>query len=110
MASGEMSAEAFRGFLAETLGACAAVSRDGAVHFVCMDWRHMEDVTAVGGQVYGELLNLCVWNKSNAGMGSLYRSKHELVFVYRVGGLPTSMRWSLAGTVATGPTSGTMPR
>ena len=85
MASGEMDEASFRAFLAETLGATASVSRDGAVHFVCMDWRHMEDVTAVGHKVYGALLNLCIWNKSNAGMGSLYRSKHELVFVYRVG-------------------------
>ena len=85
MASGEMSEAEFRGFLADTLGACAAVSRDGAVHFVCMDWRHMDDVAAVAPDIYGERLNLCVWNKSNAGMGSLYRSRHELVFVYRVG-------------------------
>lgn len=85
MASGEMSEAAFRTFLADTLGACAAVSRDGAVHFVCMDWRHMDDVAAVASDIYGERLNLCVWNKSNAGMGSLYRSRHELVFVYRVG-------------------------
>lgn len=85
MASGEMTDAAFRTFLAETLGACADVSRSGAVHYACMDWHHMGDVEAVGAQVYGDLLNLCVWNKSNAGMGSLYRSKHELVFVYRVG-------------------------
>jgi hypothetical protein len=85
MASGEMSETEFRSFLTHTLGAAARVSRDGAVHFVCMDWRHMDDVSAVGRTVYGERLNLCVWNKSNAGMGSLYRSKHELVFVYRVG-------------------------
>jgi DNA modification methylase len=85
MASGEMSEDEFRRFLSETLGAAARVSRDGAVHFICMDWRHMDDVSVVGRQVYGDLLNLCVWNKSNAGMGSLYRSKHELVFVYRVG-------------------------
>lgn len=85
MASGEMTDNEFRNFLAETLGACAAVSRDGAVHYVCMDWRHMADVQAVGETAYGAFLNLCVWNKSNAGMGSLYRSKHELVFVYRVG-------------------------
>lgn len=85
MASGEMSGTEFRTFLTETLGACKTVSRDGAVHFVCMDWRHMEDVTAVAHDIYGAFLNLCIWNKSNAGMGSLYRSKHELVFVYRVG-------------------------
>jgi DNA modification methylase len=88
MASGEMSEAEFRTFLADTLGAAARVSRDGAVHFVCMDWRHMDSVSAVGSTIYGELLNLCIWNKSNAGMGSLYRSKHELVFVYRVGTAP----------------------
>jgi DNA modification methylase len=48
----------------------------------------MDDVSAVGNAVYGDLLNVCVWNKSNAGMGSLYRSKHELVFVFRVGDAP----------------------
>ena len=88
MASGEMSEAEFRTFLSDTLGACAAVSRQGAVHFVCMDWRHMDDVTASIEGVYSDLLNICVWNKSNAGMGSLYRSKHEMVFVYRVGEAP----------------------
>jgi DNA modification methylase len=88
MASGEMTDEAFRAFLTQSLSAAAQVSRDGAVHFICMDWRHMDDVSAVGRSIYGDLLNLCIWNKSNAGMGSLYRSKHELVFVYRVGTAP----------------------
>lgn len=85
MASGEMSESEFRTFLTDTLGACARVSREGAIHFVCMDWRHLEDVTSSVSDVYDTLLNICVWNKSNAGMGSLYRSKHEMVFVYRVG-------------------------
>jgi DNA modification methylase len=88
MASGEMTDEDFRIFLTQTLGSAAKVSRDGAIHFICMDWRHMDDVRAVGRSIYGDLLNLCVWNKSNAGMGSLYRSKHELVFVYKVGTAP----------------------
>ncbi len=88
MGSGEMSDDQFRSFLSETLGAAASVSRDGAVHYVCMDWRHLDDVSSVGGNVYDDLLNICVWNKSNAGMGSLYRSKHEMVFVYRVGSVP----------------------
>jgi len=88
MASGEMTTAAFRTFLTETLSACEQVSRGGAVHFVCMDWRHLEDLLEVGGAVYTALLNMCVWNKSNAGMGSLYRSKHEMVCVYRVGDLP----------------------
>ena len=85
MASGEMSPEAFAGFLADALGGCAKVSRDGSVHFVCMDWRHGAELERVGANVYGKLLNVCVWNKSNAGMGALYRSKHELVYVFRVG-------------------------
>lgn len=88
MASGEMTPNAFRAFLSETLGSCVAVSKPGAVHFVCMDWRHMDDVSQVGSTLYDPLLNICVWNKSNAGMGSLYRSKHEMVFVYRVPGAP----------------------
>lgn len=88
MASGELSDPEFRRFLADTLGTCVVFSRDGAVHFICMDWRHLEDLRAVADEAYGSLLNLCVWNKSNAGMGSLYRSKHELVSVYRVGEVP----------------------
>jgi hypothetical protein len=88
MASSEMTEAEFRSFLSETCGAAARVSRDGAVHFICMDWRHMDSVSAVGSNLYGAQLNLCIWNKSNAGMGSLYRSKHELVFVYRVGNAP----------------------
>jgi DNA modification methylase len=88
MASGEMSEAEFRSFLTDTLGAAVRFSRDGAIHFVCIDWRHMDDVSAVGRSIYGDRLNLCIWNKSNAGMGSLYRSKHELVFVYRAGTAP----------------------
>ena len=109
MASGEMTNDMFRVFLTETLGAAAKVSHDGAVHFICMDWRHMDDVSTVGRGVYGDLLNLCFWNKSNAGMGSLYRSKHELVFVYRVGVGPHFNAVEL-GPAATEPTSGTMLR
>jgi DNA modification methylase len=85
MASGEMSPEAFIEFLQETLGAAAAVSRDGALHYVCMDWRHIGELFRAGRQVYGETINLVVWVKSNAGQGSLYRSQHELVGVFRVG-------------------------
>ena len=88
MASGEMTDAAFVDFLKDSLGACAAVSRGGAVHFVCMDWRHMGALETAGAAVYDTLLILCVWNKSNAGMGSLYRSKHELVFVFKVGDAP----------------------
>jgi DNA methylase len=74
-----------RSFVQDQVRQTRPVPLDGSVHFVCMDWRHMDSVSAVSSSVYGELLNLCIWNKSNAGMGSLYRPKHELVFVYRVG-------------------------
>lgn len=88
MASGEMSPAEFTAFLTQALEACARASRDGAVHFVCMDHRHVGELAAAGESAYGARLNICVWNKSNAGMGSLYRSRHELVFVYRVGSAP----------------------
>lgn len=88
MASGEMSKTEFRAFLRDSLDPCVKVSRPGAVHFICMDWRHMDDVSATASPLYGDRLNLCIWNKSNAGMGSLYRSRHELIFVYRVGDAP----------------------
>ena len=85
MASGEMSQDQFIRFLNTVFGRMAKVSRDGAVHFICMDWRHMGEVLEASKGVYAELLNLCVWNKDNGGLGSLYRSKHELVFVQKVG-------------------------
>jgi DNA modification methylase len=88
MASGEMSGPAFRRFLERVLGHCAAVSVAGSIHFVCMDWRHMGDLLAVGEDVYGELKNLCIWAKTNAGMGAFYRSQHELVFVFKNGNAP----------------------
>lgn len=87
-ASGEMSADEFTGFLRAGLGAAAAVSKEGAVHFVFMDHHHVEELGAAARAVYGARLNICVWSKSNPGMGSLYRSAHELVFVYRVGSKP----------------------
>lgn len=85
MASGEMTETDFTAFLSTTLGLAAQVSRDGALHYVCMDWRHLSEILAAGRTVYDHLLNLCVWNKNNGGMGSFYRSKHELVFVFKVG-------------------------
>lgn len=88
MGVGEMSREAFTAFLKETLGPMASVCRDGAIAFVCMDWRHMGELLDAGESVFSELKNLCVWNKTNGGMGTFYRSKHELVFVFKVGAEP----------------------
>lgn len=85
MASGEMSDAEFRAFLNDRLGACVKVSKDGAVHFVSIDHRHVEHVADVGAALYGTRLNIAVWVKSNGGMGSLYRSRHEFVMIFRVG-------------------------
>ncbi|WP_291158429.1 DNA methyltransferase [Hyphomicrobium sp.] len=85
VASGEMSPKEFTEFLEVALGNLASVSSDGSLHYVCMDWRHLGELTDAGKRVYAELKNLCVWNKTNGGMGSFYRSKHELVFVYKLG-------------------------
>jgi len=85
MAVGEMSKAQFTAFLAETLGHAAGACRNGAIAFVCMDWRHLGELQAAGEGVFSELKQLCVWNKTNAGMGAFYRSKHELVLVFKVG-------------------------
>jgi DNA modification methylase len=85
MASGEMDSAQFTTFLGDAFRNFAAFSDDGSIHFVCMDWRHAEELLAAGRGIYGEVKNLCVWVKDNAGMGSLYRSQHELVFVFKHG-------------------------
>jgi DNA modification methylase len=88
MASGEMSYAEFQTFL---LNICLLLSRhssDGSIHFLCMDWRHSGELLAAGRAVYSEHKNTCVWVKSNAGMGSLYRSQHEFVFVFKNGLAP----------------------
>jgi DNA modification methylase len=84
-ASGEMSQSKFTAFLKDTLGNAASVMRDGAIAFVCMDWRHMGELLAAGNTVFTEFKNLVVWNKTNGGMGAFYRSKHELIFVFKQG-------------------------
>jgi DNA modification methylase len=91
MASGEMSKAEFTALLAKTLGHAAALSKNGAIHFVCMDWRHLDEIIEAGRKIYRELKNLVVWNKTNAGQGSFYRSQHELIFVFKHGdGSPTN--------------------
>lgn len=85
MAAGEMSAAEFTAFLEQVFVLLAANTIDGSIHQTCMDWRHAWEMLAAGRAVYSELKNLCVWNKTNAGMGSFYRSKHELIFVWKSG-------------------------
>jgi len=85
MAAGEMSEAESTTFLSRACSLLARHSADGSLHFICMDWRHMGEMLAAGRQAYSELKNLCVWVKDNGGMGSLYRSQHELVLVFKHG-------------------------
>jgi DNA modification methylase len=88
MGCGEMSAAEFEAFLRSTLGHAARNSADGSIHFVCMHWGKISELLAAAADLFSETKNLCVWNKTNAGMGSLYRSKHELIFVFKRGDAP----------------------
>ena len=85
MASGEMTEAEFTGFLMKAFSLFIRNSVDGSLHFLCMDWRHLSEMLAAGNATYTEFMNLCVWAKDNAGMGSLYRSQHELIFVFKNG-------------------------
>ncbi|TAH37697.1 MAG: DNA methylase N-4 [Alphaproteobacteria bacterium] len=87
-ASGEMRPDEFTAFLRSVFINTKSYSADGSIHYYFMDWRHIAEITAAGQPVFGPLKQLCVWNKDNAGMGSFYRSKHELVFVFKNGDAP----------------------
>ncbi|WP_114226789.1 MULTISPECIES: site-specific DNA-methyltransferase [Sphingomonas] len=97
-ASGEMSEGRFTAFLQTTLGHAAACMRNGAIAYVCMDWRHINELMAAGTEVFTELKNLVVWNKTNAGMGTFYRSKHELIFVSKQGNAKHTNSFGLGET------------
>jgi len=88
MASGEMSEAEFIAFLTTALTLIAANSVNGSLHYIAMDWRHMHALHVAGHQAYDSLENLCVWAKDNGGMGSLYRSQHELFFIFKKGKKP----------------------
>lgn len=88
MASGEMSQAEFTAFLQSVFSHLATFSVDGSIHFQCMDWRHVPEILAAGTAAYTDLKNICVWAKNNGGMGSLYRSQHEFVFVFKSGTAP----------------------
>lgn len=85
MAAGEMTASEFTDFLSTVMKAICAHTVQGAIIYACMDWRHMSEILSAGQSSKCELLNLCVWAKTNGGMGSFYRSRHELIFVFRNG-------------------------
>jgi len=88
MASGEMTVPEFTAFLERAMRNLADHSCEGSIHFICMDWRHMAEMLVAGGAVYQEMKNLIVWAKDNGGMGTFYRSRHELIFVFKKGDAP----------------------
>ena len=109
MASGEMSEFEFSAFLKTIVVNLVAFSADGSIHFLCMDFRHLFELMGAARGVYSEQKNLIVWNKDNGGMGSLYRSKHELILVYKNGTAPHINNIELGRFGRTGPTSGDYP-
>ena len=95
MASGEMTEAAFAGFLGAAFRQIAAWSTDGAIAFVCMDWRHQREILDAGGAAAFELKNLIIWDKGAAGMGTFYRSAHELIYVFKSGTAPHANNFGL---------------
>ena len=85
MASGEMTAEAFTDFLTSVIIMTVKNTGPGSIHFYCMDWRHLDEVRDAANAARLRQLNMCVWVKDTAGMGSLYRSQHELILVFKNG-------------------------
>ena len=115
MAAGEMSESDFTEFLQRALKLIVQFSVDGSIHYVCMDWRHIYELVTAGKDAYSELKNICAWVKPTAGMGSLYRSQHEFVLVFKNGKAPhrnnielgrhgrnRSNVWTYAGTTPFG--------
>ena len=87
-ASGEMSKSEFTTFLKTAMTLQKEFSKDGSIHFGCMDWKHIEEIITAGNSVFDELKNVCIWDKGTAGLGSLYRSQYEMIFVYKNGTAP----------------------
>lgn len=88
MASGEMSQSEFTAFLRKSFEILTRYAKDGSIHYICMDWRHMREMADAADGIYSELKNLIVWAKDNGGMGTFYRSRHELIFAYKFGNAP----------------------
>ena len=95
MASGEMSRDQFTSFLQSAFQQLYNHSQDGSIQFICMDWRHMQELLEAGHAVYDELKNMIVWVKDNGGMGTFYRSRHELIFAFKNGNAPHTNTFEL---------------
>ena len=82
-ASGEMTPEEFTKFLNNAFSRLKNFSTPSSLHYIFMDWKHLQEVQSATKDVYDKLLNICVWNKLKGGMGSFYRSQHEFCLVYK---------------------------
>ena len=109
MASGEMTKREFVDFLADSLAALIPHLTDGAILYLCIDWRHMAELLDAAWRNELTLKNLCVWCKTNAGNGTFYRSQHELVFVFKHGNGQHRITSNSASTVAFAAMCGPMP-
>jgi DNA modification methylase len=97
MGVGEMNRSEFTKFLFDSLSPAAGHCRDGAIAYVCMDWRHLHELISAAEKVFSEHKNVCVWNKKSAGQGTFYRSKHEMILVFKVGKAPHVNNFGLGG-------------
>lgn len=88
MASGEMSRAEFVTFLTAVFERMAAAAVDGSIHYTCIDWVHIHEMLEAGHAVFDALKNIVCWSKTNGGMGSFYRSQHELIPVWKKGKAP----------------------
>jgi hypothetical protein len=110
MASGEIGRAEFTDFLSRICLHLKRFSQSGAIHFLCMDWRHASEMLEAGSAIYAELKNICVWVKHNAGMGSFYRSQHEFIFAFKAGKSSHQNNIQLGGLDGTEPTFGRIER
>jgi DNA modification methylase len=98
MASGEMSGLEYQRFLQEVMGCASLVSADGSLHYWFIDWRNLPPLLTAGEHNYDEWKQLLVWNKVNAGMGSFYRSQHEMIAIFKKGRKPHINNFGLGAT------------
>ncbi len=118
MASGEMTEAEFAEFISGFMQHLVKFSSDGSLHYIFMDWRNINIVLNQGKKYYTELKDIAIWNKLSAGMGSLYRSQHEMIPIFKNGkakhqnhiqlgkyGRYRSNVWDYPGVRATNPES-----
>ena len=106
MACDEMSRAEFTDFLRTMCKRLVSASRGGSIHFICMDWRHVGELLDAGKEMYDKVKNICVWVKDDAAMGSLYRSQHEFILVFKHGKHSHRNNVQRGNSVATGAMSG----